>query len=62
MTDTDPVRGREILFHIRCKGDPGGRFQPKVLCHYEQQEAKEEQAHRSHAVVAQSVSDILDIS
>lgn len=33
-----------------------------LLCRYGQQEAKEEQAHGSHAVVAQSISDILDIS
>lgn len=31
MTDTDPVRSHKILFHVRCKGDPGGMIQPKVF-------------------------------
>lgn len=71
VTGTDPVRGHEILFNVRCTGDPGRSFQPKtlpakliVLHHYGQQEANEAQAHSSHAVAAQlkTISDILDIS
>lgn len=32
VTGTDPVRGHEILFNVRCTGDLGRSFQPEVFC------------------------------
>lgn len=31
MTGTDPMGGHEILFHVRCTGDPGRSFHPRVF-------------------------------